>query len=93
MPCVQDHKDVAASPWLDKEGETGQQEDMTGCTRQRSFILPKTAMAASNKAEAEDVMLIDGEASIPWIILFSCYWPRPWRVTGSFGHDARRLGG
>ncbi|CAN0526573.1 unnamed protein product, partial [Ectocarpus sp. 12 AP-2014] len=54
------HSEVEQSPWVDRDGEAAAQENLTGCKRRRSFMLPKSAMVAATRAECHDVVLADG---------------------------------
>ncbi|CAM9450974.1 unnamed protein product, partial [Ectocarpus sp. 6 AP-2014] len=54
------HSEVEQSSWVDRDGEAAAQENLTGCKRRRSFMLPKSAMVAATRAECHDVVLADG---------------------------------
>lgn len=53
--------EVTYSPWENGSGDgTVGQENLTGCKRDRTFVIPKTAMVAATKTEAHDEVLLDG---------------------------------
>lgn len=58
---AQNNTDVEQSQWVDRDDEAAAQDNLTGCTRRRSFIIPKSSIVAATKAEAQDVVLADGE--------------------------------
>ncbi|CAN0187564.1 unnamed protein product, partial [Laminaria digitata] len=57
------YSDITRSQWLDLGGEAGHQHNLTGCTRDRTFVIPKSAMVASTTTEAHDVILADGKTN------------------------------
>lgn len=61
---MQNYSEVTQSLWLDRDGGAGLQDDLTGCTRERTFVIPKSAIVAATKTEAHDVILADGERGI-----------------------------
>lgn len=58
----QEYTEAIAGPWLDADRNAGHQEDMADCTRERSFVVPKSAMTAATKAQARERILVDGES-------------------------------
>lgn len=58
---VKEHSDTSAGPWVGKDGNPGQQEDMSGSVRERSFVIPKSSMSAAVKAQAKEDILLDGK--------------------------------
>lgn len=59
--ALQDHSDLEQSQWVNREGEAAAQGNLAGCTRRRSFVIPKSAMVAATRAECRDEVLADGE--------------------------------
>lgn len=57
---AQNHTEVEQSAWVDRDGEAAAQDNLTGCTRERSFIIPKSSMVAATRAESHEVVLADG---------------------------------
>eukprot|EP00752_Nemacystus_decipiens_P010484 g9341.t1 len=57
---VLNRSELEQSEWVDRDGEAAAQDNLTGCTRERSFMLPKSSLVAATRAECHDVVLADG---------------------------------